>query len=76
MKVHGLLLDCHAGGVERRHDGRIAMAERNRRRVVRGLQQAAGRSSLCLPRLNDNPENTSIFSGLVRWRIVIKEILQ
>ena len=24
MKVHGLLLDRHAGGVERRHDGRIA----------------------------------------------------
>lgn len=26
MKVHGLLLDRHAGGVERRHDGRIARA--------------------------------------------------
>src|SRR5262249_16201209 len=25
MKVHGLLLDRHAGGVERRHDGRIAV---------------------------------------------------
>jgi putative transposase len=24
MKVHGLLLDRHAGGIERRHDGRIA----------------------------------------------------
>ena len=32
MKVHGLLLDRHAGGVERRHDGRIAVDERNRRR--------------------------------------------
>ena len=31
MKVHGLLLDRHAGGVERRHDGRIAADERNRR---------------------------------------------
>ena len=31
MKVHGLLLDRHAGGVERRHDGRIAVDERNRR---------------------------------------------
>src|SRR5262245_32464473 len=30
MKVHGLLLDCHAGGVERRHDGRIAVDVRNR----------------------------------------------
>ena len=25
MKAHGLLLDRHAGGVERRHDGRIAV---------------------------------------------------
>src|SRR5258708_28930750 len=31
MKVHGLLLDRHAGGVERRHDGRIRGDERNRR---------------------------------------------
>ena len=31
MKVHGLLLNRHAGGVERRHDGRIAVDERNRR---------------------------------------------
>ena len=25
MRLHGLLLDRHAGGVERRHDGRIAV---------------------------------------------------
>ena len=31
MKAHGLLLDRHAGGIERRHDGRIAVDERNRR---------------------------------------------
>jgi putative transposase len=31
IKVRGLLLDRHAGGVERRHDGRIAVDERNRR---------------------------------------------
>ena len=31
MKVYGLLLDRHVGGVERRHDGRIAVNERNRR---------------------------------------------
>ena len=31
MKVYGLLLDRHAGGVERRHDGRIAFDARNRR---------------------------------------------
>jgi putative transposase len=31
MKARGLLLDRHAGGVERRHDGRIAVDERNRR---------------------------------------------
>ena len=30
MKVHGLLLDRHVGGDERRHDGRIAVDERNR----------------------------------------------
>ena len=30
-KVHGLLLDRHVGGDERRHDGRIAVDERNRR---------------------------------------------
>jgi putative transposase len=29
MKVHGLLLDRHTGSVERRHDGRIAVDERN-----------------------------------------------
>ena len=27
MKVHSLLLDRHAGGVERRHDGRVAVDE-------------------------------------------------
>jgi hypothetical protein len=27
MKAHGLLLDRHAGGAERRHDGRIAVEE-------------------------------------------------
>src|SRR3954453_12955563 len=29
MKRHGLLLERHAGGTERRHDGRIAVAEPN-----------------------------------------------
>jgi putative transposase len=31
MKVYGLLLDRHAGSAERRHDGRIAVDQRNRR---------------------------------------------
>ncbi|CAH1654911.1 IS2 element protein [Hyphomicrobiales bacterium] len=31
VKVHGLLLDRHAGGIERRHDGRIAVARSNLR---------------------------------------------
>jgi len=31
MKVHGLLLDRHAGGVERRHDGRISVDQSNLR---------------------------------------------
>ena len=38
MKVHGLLLDCHAGGVERRHDGRIAVDARNRRWCSDGFE--------------------------------------
>jgi putative transposase len=38
IKVHGLLLDRHAGGVERRHDGRIAVDERNRRWCSEGLR--------------------------------------
>ena len=38
MKVHGLLLDRHAGGVERRHDGRIAVDARNRRWCSDGFE--------------------------------------
>jgi putative transposase len=38
MKLHGLLLDRHAGGVERRHDGRIAVEERNRRWCSDGFE--------------------------------------
>jgi putative transposase len=38
MKVHHLLLDRHAGGVERRHDGRIAVDERNRRWCSDGFE--------------------------------------
>jgi putative transposase len=38
MKAHGLLLDRHAGGVERRHDGRIAVNERNRRWCSDGFE--------------------------------------
>jgi putative transposase len=38
MKVHGLLLDRQAGGVERRHDGRIAVDERNRRWCSDGFE--------------------------------------
>ena len=48
MKVHGLLLDRHAGGAERRHDGRIAVDERNRRWCsdidrLRQWRESAGR---------------------------------
>jgi putative transposase len=35
MKVHDLLLDRHTGGVERRHDGCIAVDERDRRWCLR-----------------------------------------
>ena len=38
MKAHGLLLDRHAGGVERRHDGRITVDERNRRWCSDGFE--------------------------------------
>ena len=42
MKAHGLLLDRHAGGVERRHDGRVAVDERNRRWCSDGLATTGG----------------------------------
>jgi len=38
MKVHGLLLNRHASGAERRHDGRIAVDERNRRWCSDGFE--------------------------------------
>ncbi len=38
MKAHGLLLDRHAGGLERRHDGRVAVDERNRRWCSDGFE--------------------------------------
>ena len=38
MKARGLLLDRHVGGVERRHDGRIAVDERNRRWCSDGFE--------------------------------------
>jgi putative transposase len=38
MKVHGLLLDRHVGGDERRHDGRIAVDERDRRWCSDGFE--------------------------------------
>jgi putative transposase len=38
MKVHSLLLDCHVGGVKRRHDGRIPVDERNRRWCSDGFE--------------------------------------
>ena len=38
MKQHDLLLQRHAGGEGRRHDGRIAVAERNRRWCSDGFE--------------------------------------
>jgi putative transposase len=38
MKAHGLLLRRHTGGAERRHEGRIAVAERNRRWCSDGFE--------------------------------------
>jgi hypothetical protein len=38
MEVHRLLLDRHAGGVERRHDGRLSTAMRNRRWCSDGFE--------------------------------------
>ena len=54
MKVHGLLLDRHAGGVERRHDGRIAVDERNRRWTA--SKSAATTASGCGLRLRSTGE--------------------
>ena len=38
MKEHGLLLQRHAGGVEQRHDGRIAVAQSDRRWCSDGFE--------------------------------------
>lgn len=38
MKVHGLLLERHAGGAERRHDGRIAVERSNLRWCSDGFE--------------------------------------
>jgi len=38
MKLHGLLLNRHVGGVERRHHGRIMLDERNRRWCSDGFE--------------------------------------
>lgn len=38
MKEYGLLLQRHAGGAERRHDGRIAVAQSDRRWCSDGLE--------------------------------------
>jgi putative transposase len=38
MREHGLLLQRHAGGEERRHDGRVAVEQRNRRRCSDGFE--------------------------------------
>lgn len=40
MKAHRLLLTRHAGGAERRHDGRIAVPERNTRWCSDGFEIA------------------------------------
>ena len=47
MKVHDLLLDRHAGGGERRHDGRIAVDERNAAGAPMALRSAATTVSGC-----------------------------
>ena len=51
MKAHGLLLDRHAGGVERRHDGRVAVDERNRRGAPMAWRSAATMARGCGLRL-------------------------
>ena len=38
MKEHGLLLQRHAGGVEQRHDGKIAVAQSDRRWCSDGFE--------------------------------------
>jgi len=40
MKAHGLLMTRHAGGAERRHDGRVALPKRNTRWCSDGFEIA------------------------------------
>jgi putative transposase len=47
MKVRGLLLDRHAGGTERRHDGRIAVDERNRHWCSDGFEIGCDNGEKC-----------------------------
>jgi putative transposase len=47
MKVLDLLLDRHAGGVARRHDGRIAVDERNRRWCSDGFEIGCDNGERC-----------------------------
>ena len=42
MEAHGLLLARHAGGVDRRHDGRVAVPERNTRWCSDGFEIGCG----------------------------------
>jgi hypothetical protein len=51
MKIHGLLLERHVGGDERRHDGRIAVDERNRRWCSDGFEIGCATASGCGLRL-------------------------
>ena len=51
MKVHGLLLDRHAGGIERRHDGRIASMSAIGVGAPTALRSAATTASGCGLRL-------------------------
>src|SRR3954470_3002753 len=70
MKRHGLLLERHAGGTERRHDGRIAVAEPNlrwcRHRRSRGSWSRTGPSTAGWQRSTTPPSlmRCSSWSGI------------
>jgi hypothetical protein len=64
MKFHGLLLDRHAGGAERRHDGRIMVDERYRRWCSDGFESPSRLTAAPLQSANE-PMCVSFDSYLV-----------
>ena len=73
MKVYGLLLDRHVGGVERRHDGRIAEGCRMARtQRFRHFGVADRRTKLCdavIYRVENRNDVGRIFRRAEQWTV-------